>query len=208
MPIGPKSDGIFTNGSQHPCPNRSISTNGMQERIKRLGSLRPLYALWLLVLLVDFGRSPAQNAWAQSPQTRFETPAERQISSRPVVSAGQVASVFESDPEWLEWIASKNRKSNAKSSWSSWWPSGSNTKSSRPARSYGTNNKTMAQRFSLSSKRMWNKTAAWLDPYPDPKPQSESKKSSWFSSWTNAWGSEPKKPSQSVSDFIGQEHPR
>jgi hypothetical protein len=62
----------------------------------------------------------------------------------------------------------------------------------------------------MSSKRMWNKTTEWLDPYPDPKPSSESnsKKSSWFSSWGNTWGSEPKKQSQSVSDFIGQEHPR
>ena len=163
--------------------------------------------LCLLLFLVSNLQISTQSLWAQAP---VDSALRKAISPQSAESAGQVASVFESEPEWLEWIASKNPKSKPKSTWSSWWPSASKTKTSRPVRSYETNNKTLSQRLSMSSKRMWNKTTEWLDPYPDPKPSSESnsKKSSWFSSWGNARGSEPKKQSQSVSDFIGQEHPR
>ena len=167
----------------------------------------PSGRLCLLLFLVANLQISTQSLWAQAP---VDSALRQAISQQSPESAGQVASVFESEPEWLEWIASKNSKSNTKSAWSSWWPSGSKTKTTQPVRSYETNKKTLTQRFSMSSKRMWNKTTEWLDPYPDPKPSSESnsKKSSWFSSWGNAWGSEPKKQSQSVSDFIGQEHPR
>lgn len=162
---------------------------------------------WLLLSLISILQISTQSLWAQAP---VDSALRQATSHQSPESAGQVASVLESEPEWLEWIASKNSKSNPKSAWNSWWPSGSKTKTSRPVRSYETNKKTLTQRLSMSSKRMWNKTTEWLDPYPDPKPPSESnsKKSSWFSSWGNAWGSEPKKQSQSVSDFIGQEHPR
>jgi hypothetical protein len=161
----------------------------------------------LLLFLISNLQISTESLWAQAP---VDSALRQATSHQSPESAGQVASVLESEPEWLEWIASKNSKSNPKSAWSSWWPSGSKTKTSRPVRSYETNKKTLTQRLSMSSKRMWNKTTEWLDPYPDPKPPSESnsKKSSWFSSWGNAWGSEPKKQSQSVSDFIGQEHPR
>lgn len=177
----------------------------IQTKIGRMGRL------CLLLFLVTNLQISTQSLWAQAP---VDSASRQAISQESTGSAGQVASVFESEPEWLEWIASKNAKSNPKSNpksaWDSWWPSGSKTKTSRTVRSYETNKKTLSQRLSISSKRMWNKTTEWLDPYPDPKPPSESnsKKSGWFSSWGNAWGSEPKKQSQSVSDFIGQEHPR
>ena len=150
--------------------------------------------LCLLLFLVSNLQISTQSLLAQAP---VDSALRKAISPQSAESAGQVASVFESEPEWLEWIASKNSKSKPKSTWSSWWPSASKTKTSRPVRSYETNNKTLSQRLSMSSKRMWNKTTEWLDPYPDPKPSSESnsKKSSWFSSWGNAWGSEPKKQS-------------
>lgn len=178
-----------------------------------------LLLFWILNLQIStqclLAQAPLDPVSRQAISNPFQAakptlPATTQKSPESPESAGQVASVFESEPEWLEWIASKNSKSKSKSAWSSWWPSGSKTKTARPVRSYETNNKTLSQRLSMSSKRMWNKTTEWLDPYPDPKPPSEanSKKSSWFSSWGNAWGAEPKKQSQSVSDFIGQEHPR
>lgn len=125
-------------------------------------------------------------------------------------SAGQVASVFEQEPQWLEWIAvksTKNRPKSSSNSWGSWWtPS---KKSGSPISSYRRDNKTMSQRMWISTKRMWNTTASWLDPYPDPKPESAMRpgKKSWMSSW-EGWGGKSDKPTQSVSEFIGQEHPK
>ncbi len=129
-------------------------------------------------------------------------------------SAGQVASVFEQQPEWLEWIASKSKpmgksKSNG-GSWGSWWGGMSKSKSRGPVSSYRRDNKTFSQRMWISTKRAWSTTASWLDPYPDPKPESPMRpaKKSWFSGWGDSWGGDSKKPTQSVSDFIGQEHPK
>lgn len=129
-------------------------------------------------------------------------------------SAGQVASVFEQQPEWLEWIASKSKpmgKSKSSSgSWASWWGGMTKPKARGPVSSYRRDNKTFSQRMWISTKRAWNTTASWLDPYPDPKPESPMRpaKKSWFSGWGDSSGSSSKKPSQSVSDFIGQEHPK
>lgn len=129
-------------------------------------------------------------------------------------SAGQVASVFEQQPEWLEWIASKSKpmgKSKSSSgSWASWWGGMTKPKARGPVSSYRRDNKTFSQRMWISTKRAWNTTASWLDPYPDPKPESPMRpaKKGWFSGWGDSSGSSSKKPSQSVSDFIGQEHPK
>jgi len=159
------------------------------------------------LLLVAIGFLDTRIALAQG---EFESSDQR--------SVGQVASVFEQDPEWLEWIASKNKKTTAKSStsswgsgsWGSWWSGSTSSKPRSPMSSYRRDNKTTYQRFSQSSKRMWSTTASWLDPYPAPKPQSSIRpaKKSWYSSWTEGWGGGTKKPTQSVSDFIGQEHPK
>ena len=125
-------------------------------------------------------------------------------------SSGQVAWVFEPEPQWLEWIAGKSsvtRPKSSSNSWGSWWtPS---KKSGSPISSYRRDNKTMSQRMWISTKRMWNTTASWLDPYPPPKPESAMRpgKKSWFSSW-EGWGGKSDKPTQSVSEFIGQEHPK
>jgi hypothetical protein len=128
-------------------------------------------------------------------------------------SAGRVASVFEQQPEWLEWIASKGSKTKSKSSngsWSSWWSGASKPKTRGPVSSYRRDNKTYSQRMWASTKRAWATTASWLDPFPDPKPESPMRpaKKSWYSSWTEGWGGKSDKPSQSVSEFIGQEHPK
>jgi hypothetical protein len=129
-------------------------------------------------------------------------------------SAGQVASVFEQQPEWLEWIASKSgpmgKSKSASGSWGSWWGGMTKPRGRVPVSSYRRDNKTFSQRMWVSTKRAWNTTASWLDPYPDPKPESPMRpaKKSWFSGWGESWGGSSKKPSQSVSDFIGQEHPK
>lgn len=127
-------------------------------------------------------------------------------------SAGQVASVFDQQPEWLEWIATKSKKSKSESSsiWGTWWGGSSGTTSRSPVSSYRRDNKSISQRMWISTKRAWSTTASWLDPYPDPKPESPMRpaKKSWFSGWGDSWGGDSKKPTQSVSDFIGQEHPK
>jgi hypothetical protein len=127
-------------------------------------------------------------------------------------SAGQVASVFDEQPEWLQWIATKSKKSKSQSSssWGTWWGGTSGATSRSPVSSYRRDNKSISQRMWISTKRAWNTTTSWLDPYPDPKPSSATRpaKKSWFSGWSEAWTEKDKKPSQSVSEFIGQEHPK
>ena len=130
----------------------------------------------------------------------------------------QISDSPKNSGEWLEWIANKSKKSSfssgKSSSGTSWWTgSKSGSKVTSPmTRSYSINNKTTYQRMSLSAKRMWNRTAEFLDPFPEPKSksvvQTQKSSKSWWSSMSEGWGGKEAKRSQSVSEFIGQDIPR
>lgn len=192
---------IMVSGNRWVCE----SFRGVGERVRAAGD-RLLLAVFFGVLLTMVTGA----TWVQGQE---HDRGVRNGGEGQDPSAGQIASVFEQEPEWLEWIASKNFKprssasSSSWGSWTGWW--GTNKKSGGAISSYRRDNKTMSQRMWLSTKRMWSTTASWLDPYPAPKPESAMRpaKKSWYSSW-GGWGDKTDKPSQSVSEFIGQEHPK
>lgn len=79
------------------------------------------------------------------------------------------------DPDWLAFVAGKNRSSS-----SPWWPSWKlpNWKkpgttgwwtSEKKTSSYSRSNKTTMQKISQTSKRWWDNTLEFLDPYAPPK---------------------------------------
>jgi hypothetical protein len=83
------------------------------------------------------------------------------------------------NPDWLAFIGNGS-KSNAGSWWPSWkfpsWPTPKSTKSGagwwnsgKSGSSYSKNNKTTMQKVSQTSKRWWNNTLEFLDPYAPPK---------------------------------------
>lgn len=109
-------------------------------------------------------------------------------------------------------------KSSAKSSWlptmkmpTMPWSSKS-PRSNSYSNSYSRSNTSTLGKMSKTTKRWWNTTTEWLDPYPEPKPQSyssssDSKKSNtnWF---TGMFEKEDTNRPMNEIDFLRQPTPQ
>ena len=105
-------------------------------------------------------------------------------------------------------------KSSSKSSWlpSMTMPTMPWSTKGHRVNSYSRSNTSTLGKMSKTTKRWWNTTTEWLDPYPDPKPSahsssSDSKKSNsnWF---TGIFQKEETNRPMNEIDFLRQEKPQ
>lgn len=122
------------------------------------------------------------------------------------------------EPAWLAFVGDRGKSADR-----SWWPafqipnwkaaSGKKSTSgwwSSPASgsSYSRSNKTTMQKVSQTSKRWWNNTLEFLDPYAPPKerPAASSSSPSIWRKWFGGGSSEPK--FNSVPEWASQPMPK
>ena len=139
---------------------------------------------------------------------------ERGTLHRPALNTGDSLNYSSENPAWLEFVAGKS-KSGGSSWWPSWklpsWKTSGTTgwwSSDKKASSYSRNNKTTMQKISQTSKRWWNNTLEFLDPYAPPKerPNSSASDSGFFGKMFGSKEGSPK--FNSVPEWAGQPMPK
>lgn len=133
---------------------------------------------------------------------------------RSAVSSETPMNYSSENPEWLTFVAGKN-KSGTGSWWPSWklpsWKKSGTTgwwTSEKKASSYSRSNKTTMQKISQTSKRWWNNTLEFLDPYAPPKerPNSSQSDPGFFGKLFGPKDTGPK--FNSVPEWAGQPMPK
>lgn len=109
---------------------------------------------------------------------------ETQVTlGRPSVATEMPLNYSSQNPDWLAFVAGK-KSASSNSWWPAWklpsWKKSGTTgwwTSDKQASSYSKSNKTTMQKISQTSKRWWNNTLEFLDPYAPPKERPNSAQS-------------------------------
>jgi hypothetical protein len=118
-------------------------------------------------------------------------------------------------PDWLIWVAGSRKSTSSTGWWPSWkMPSWGKSKSqgwwssSKSGSSYSRDNKTFTQKVSQTSKRWWNNTLEFLDPWAEPKPKATQSGSSSGGFGKMFGWHESEQKFNSVPEWMGQPTPK
>lgn len=154
----------------------------------------------------------------EEPLRVRSSPAVRTLAPAYSTSETPIMNYSSEEPAWLAYVGDRGNSAE-----SSWWPAfripGWKTASGKKSTSgwwssptsgssYSRSNKTTMQKVSQTSRRWWNNTLEFLDPYAPPKerPAAPSSPPGFWGKWFGGGNSEPK--FNSVPEWASQPMPK